>query len=84
MPRVAVVSSMALRIRTVIRGLLGWGDGDTSDDDASDEADGGGFVPSPLDRSVRFAHGSSDDDVGRALSEIDDRARELEDQRSGK
>jgi len=50
-------------------------------DDATDETDEGRFVPSPLDLSVRVAHGGSDDERVRALSEIEERARDLEDDR---
>lgn len=47
-------------------------------DDGDDEADRGRFVPSPLDLSVRAAHGGSDGEVERELRDIDERARELE------
>jgi hypothetical protein len=35
------------------------------------------FVPSPLDRSVRRAHGSGDREADRELGRIGERAREL-------
>lgn len=43
------------------------------DDEASDR-----FVPSPLDVSVRVAHGGSDDEIERELDKIDEQARALE------
>jgi hypothetical protein len=52
--------------------------GESTDGEPSEEADDGRFVPSPLDLSVRVAHGGSDDTVVRELSEIDERAHELE------
>ena len=46
------------------------------DDEADDED--GGFVPSPLDLSVRFAHGGPDTEVERELVEVEEQARQLE------
>ena len=39
------------------------------------------FVPSPLDSSVRIAHGGSDDTIERELRDVDERARTLEETR---
>lgn len=44
--------------------------------------DSGEFVPSPLDRSVREAHGASDDGE-RELADIQEQARTLEGKRGG-
>ena len=44
----------------------------------SDTEDENGFVPSPLDLSVRFAHGGPDTEVERELVEVEEQARELE------
>jgi hypothetical protein len=45
--------------------------------------DDGRFVPSPLDASVRYAHGGGGDDVERELDEIRDEAERLEGRRDG-
>ncbi len=37
------------------------------------------FVPSPLDRSVRIAHGGKADEIARELTEIREQAREFGD-----
>jgi hypothetical protein len=54
-----------------------------SDDDGT-ESDGARFVPSPLDASVRYAHGGGGDDVERELDEIRDEAERLEGRRDGR
>ena len=41
------------------------------------EEDGNGFVPSPLDLSVRYSHGGSDTEIDRELNKINEQAREL-------
>ena len=58
------------------------GDGST-DEEPREEADEGRFIPSPLDLSIRVAHGGSDDTVVRELSKIDEQARELENTQRG-
>jgi hypothetical protein len=60
---------------TAIVSLFGRGDPD------SDGEDEGRFVPSPLDSSVRIAHGGSDDTIERELRDVDERARTLEETR---
>ena len=52
------------------------------DTDREPDADGegSGFVPSPLDRSVRYAHGGSDAGE-RALADIQEQADTLEERR---
>ncbi|WP_256297323.1 hypothetical protein [Haloarchaeobius salinus] len=57
--------------------------GDTSGEggDDDDESEGGRFVPSPLDLSVRFAHGSGDSNVDRELTKVHEEARTLDEQR---
>lgn len=67
---------MSLSIWEVFQTLFRWGG--STDEDPSEEADEGRFVPSPLDLSVRVAHGGSDDTVVRELSKVDEQARELE------
>ena len=67
---------MSLSIWEVFQTLFRWGE--RTDEEPSEEADEGRFVPSPLDRSVRVAHGGSDDTVVRELSKVDEQARELE------
>jgi hypothetical protein len=67
---------MSLSIWEVFQALFRWGG--STDEEPSEEADDGRFVPSPLDLSVRVAHGGSDDTVVRELSEIDEQAHELE------
>lgn len=49
---------------------------------SSEEGDeeGEGFVPSPLDLSVRYAHGGPDAEIERELHRITEQARELEDE----
>lgn len=47
----------------------------SADDEAGDESR---FVPSPLDLSVRVAHGGRDDEVERELSKIEEQARAIE------
>lgn len=45
-------------------------------EEGDEESDG--FIPSPLDLSVRYSHGSPDAEVERELYKIDKQARELE------
>lgn len=47
--------------------------------DDTDEADESGFVPSPLDLSVREAHGGQDITAERELSKIREQAARMED-----
>lgn len=50
--------------------------------EVSEEAgDQGGFVPSPLDLSVRWAHGGSESEQVRELFNIQEGANELEEER---
>jgi hypothetical protein len=67
---------MSLSIWEVFQTLFRWGE--STDEEPSEEADEGRFDPSPLDLSVRVAHGGSDDTVVRELSKVDEQARELE------
>jgi len=50
------------------------------DEEQAADGDGCRFVPSLLDRSVRYAHGGNDDGE-RALAEIRERAEAIEDPR---
>jgi hypothetical protein len=52
-------------------------------EDAEAESDDSRFVPSPLDASVRYAHGGSGDDIERELDEIRDEAERLDERRGG-
>lgn len=67
---------MSLTIWEVFQTLFSWDE--RTDEEPSEEADEGRFIPSPLDLSVRVAHGGSDNTVVRELSKIDEQARELE------
>lgn len=67
---------MGLGIWEVFQTLFRWQE--SADEEPSKETSEGRFMPSPLDLSVRVAHGGSDDTVVRELSKIDERARELE------
>jgi len=67
---------MSLSIWEVFQTLFRWGE--STDEEPSEEANERRFLPSPLDLSVRVAHGGSDDTVVRELSKVDERARELE------
>ncbi|MFC7008519.1 hypothetical protein ACFQKF_12880 [Halalkalicoccus sp. GCM10025322] len=49
-----------------------------------DEQEDDRLVPSPLDLSVRFAHGGPDNEVERELHNIDEQARELEENQRSK
>lgn len=65
---------MSWRIWAVVRS---WFSRDTSTDEPKDDS----HVPSPLDRSVRFAHGSPDSEIDRELRAIEERANEIENER---
>jgi hypothetical protein len=67
---------MSLSIWEVFQTLFRWDE--STDEEPSEEADERRFVPSPLDLSVRVAHGGSDDTIVRELSKVDEQARELE------
>jgi len=67
---------MSLNIWEVFQTLIRWNA--ESEAESSDEADEDGFVPSPLDLSVRTAHGGADDTAVRELSRIEEQAKELE------
>ncbi|QCJ47031.1 hypothetical protein [Haloprofundus sp. MHR1] len=69
---------MARSLWEVFLALVGRGDDDSGEDEDPR------FVPSPLDLSVRTAHGGRDDEVVRELSKIDERAREIEDRHRGR
>ncbi|WP_336037302.1 hypothetical protein [Halobacterium yunchengense] len=72
---------MAWSVWEVFLALFGGGEDPESDSGEAD--DDGRFVPSPLDLSVRMAHGGSDDQRVRALGELNERADELEEGRRG-
>lgn len=72
---------MTLSIWEVFRTLFHWGG--KPDGESDEGGDEGRVIPSPLDLSVRIAHGGPDDDIVRELSKINERARELKDSRRG-
>jgi hypothetical protein len=53
---------------------------ESNDEESEREEDRSGFVPSPLDLSVRIGHGGTDDEQLRALSKIDEQAKQLKEQ----
>ena len=55
----------------------------TEGEEEEDE-EGDGFVPSPLDLSVRYAHGMPDAEIERELHRINEQAREIEDEERDK
>ena len=57
--------------------------GEAADDEIAEteETEESSFVPSQMDVSVREGHGGHDGEVQRELSDISQRARELEEQR---
>jgi hypothetical protein len=65
---------MARTLWAVFRSLLDRSGG-ASEDTEEDEH---GFLPSPLDLSVRYSHGGSDTEIDRELNNINEKARELE------
>ena len=70
---------MARSVWELFVALFSRGDGD--DDGSTREGGEGRFVPSPLDLSVRIAHGGTDNERLRALSDVDEQARHLEERR---
>jgi hypothetical protein len=50
---------------------------EASDSD-DDEESGSRFVPSPMDLSVRIAHGGSDADLQREINTINQQAKQIE------
>ena len=67
---------MSLSIWEVFQTLFRWSE--NTDEEPGEEANDGRFISSPLDLSVRVAHGGSDDTVVRELSKIDEQACELD------
>lgn len=55
-------------------------------DDEGDESEEGDerFVPSPLDLSIRYAHGGPDNEIEHELHQINEQAREFEENHRGK
>ena len=49
---------------------------DRNTEDGDEEEDG--FVPSPLDLSVRYSHGGPDDEIEREFQRITEQVLELE------
>lgn len=56
---------------------------EVSEAESGEEENEGRFVPSPLDVSVRIAHGGSDSERARELSKINERAEEIEEEQRG-
>ncbi|MDZ5810826.1 hypothetical protein U4E84_05645 [Halorubrum sp. AD140] len=68
---------MARSLWEVFHSLLdrsGGGSEDAEEDDS-------GFLPSPIDLSIRDSHGGSDVEIDRELNKINERARELVEKR---
>ena len=63
---------MARSLWDVFRSLFERSAGEDSDDDERR------FVPSLLDRSVRFSHGGNEIESDRALNDVREQAEELE------
>ena len=51
---------------------------DRNTDEGAEAEDG--FVPSPLDLSVRYSHGGPDDEIEREVQRINEQVRELEEE----
>ncbi|WP_353634470.1 hypothetical protein ABSL23_01365 [Halobacterium sp. NMX12-1] len=68
---------MARSVWEVFLALFG---GDEDAEESGEESEGR-FVPSPLDLSVRIGHGGSDGQRVRELSEVSERAEEIEEER---
>ncbi len=65
----------------MIRRVLSWLTARfVADEEPDADGEGDGFVASPLDRSVRYAHGGNDDGE-RALAELRERAETIEEPR---
>ncbi|MEF8840869.1 MAG: hypothetical protein V5A62_04495 [Haloarculaceae archaeon] len=66
----------------MFRRILAWLRGCSGDDEPDTESGerDSRFVPSPLDRSVRYAHGGNDE-LDREIADVTDRAREFEERR---
>lgn len=65
----------------MFRDVLSWVATRFGSDEGEDESADTPFVPSVLDASVRYAHGTSNTGVEREMATIRDEARRLEDQR---
>ncbi len=61
----------------VFLSLLDRSGGSSEDTEEGDN----GFVPSPLDLSIRYSHGGSDTEIEREFNKINERAHELENKR---
>lgn len=68
---------MARSLWKVLLSLFSRSDGDSEDIERDDSR----FVPSPLDLSVRSSHGGSDVEIERELNNINEQAREIEENR---
>ena len=55
----------------------------TEEEEEEDE-ESEGFVPSPLDLSVRYAHGMPDAEIEREFHKIHEQAREIEEEERDK
>lgn len=68
---------MARSLWKAFLSLFSRSDGDSEDTEEDDSR----FVPSPLDLSVRSSHGGSDVEIERELNNINEQAREIEENR---
>ena len=68
---------MARSLWKAFLSLFSRSDGNSEDTEEDDSR----FVPSPLDLSVRSSHGGSDVEIERELNNINEQAREIEENR---
>ena len=69
----------------MIRATLAWlADYFRPQDEENEEADDSRFIPSVLDASVRYAHGMGNSDAQREFAQIEEQAKQLEEQHRDK
>jgi len=80
---VTVSHVMVPGILAWLRSLFGSEDDDRDDESEAtrDESDAGGFAPSVLDASVRYAHGDSGTGLEGELASLEEEAERLEAER---
>lgn len=66
-----------------MRSVLNWLAARFESDAEDTEPEDGGFRPSRLDASVRYAHGTSDTDVEGEIANLEAEAERLENNRRG-
>jgi len=87
---VAKGPGMVLGIRAWLRSIFGGEDAERDDEAAAsrggseaptDESESGGFAPSVLDASVRYAHGDTGPDLEGELASLEEEAERLDAER---